>query len=255
MKTIILAGGFGTRLSEYTSLIPKPMVEIGGYPILLHIMNHYSHYGNKDFYIALGYKAEVIKAFFYNYYTVNSDFTIDYSTGEIQYHTKTKLDWKVTLVDTGLNSMTGGRIRRLKDYIGNETFLFTYGDGLSDINIENLIQFHKSHNKMVTVTAVHPAARFGELVISDYELVQTFKEKPQTNQGWINGGYFVAEPEFFDLIYNDTTVLEKEPLEKAASMGELVAFRHDGFWQCMDTIRDKNILEEMWNSNKAPWKK
>jgi glucose-1-phosphate cytidylyltransferase len=253
MKVIILAGGFGTRLSEYTESIPKPMVTIGGKPILWHIMNTYAKYGYIDFHVALGYKAELIKDYFLNYRSLNSDFTINLESGNLTAHQQDNVNWKVTLVDTGLNSMTGGRVKRMQKYIGNETFLLTYGDGLADIDIEALVNFHKSHGKMVTVSAVHPAARFGELNL-DGNLVTSFKEKPQTTQGWINGGYFVIEPEFFELIQNDTTILEQEPLEKVADMGELMSFQHDGFWQCMDTKRDKDYLEELWNSENPPWK-
>ena len=253
MKVIILAGGFGTRLSEYTSSIPKPMVTVGGKPILWHIMNTYANFNHKDFYIALGYKAEIIKEYFLNYRSLNSDFTVDLSNGNIQSHQQDTVDWKATLVDTGLNSMTGGRVKRMKDFIGNETFLLTYGDGVADINIDALVKFHKGHGKMVTVSAVHPSARFGELDINN-NTVTSFKEKPQTTQGWINGGYFVIEPEFFDLIKGDDTILEKEPLEQAAKMGELMAYQHDGFWQCMDTKRDRDSLEELWNDNNAPWR-
>lgn len=253
MKTIILAGGFGTRLSEYTDLVPKPMVEIGGQPILWHIMNIYAHYGYNDFVVALGYKGEVIKDYFLNYYSLKSDFTIDLSNGSANYIQKKTMDWKVTLVDTGSSSMTGGRVKRLKEFIGDETFMLTYGDGVANINIEKLVEFHRSHGKMATITAVHPSARFGELVISKDLNVQSFKEKPQTTQGWINGGFFVMEPEFLDLIEGDTTVLEEEPLERAAKAGELKAYLHDGFWQCMDTVRDRNVLEELWQNGKAKW--
>jgi glucose-1-phosphate cytidylyltransferase len=253
MKVIILAGGFGTRLSEYTSSIPKPMVTVGGKPILWHIMNTYANFNHKDFYIALGYKAEIIKEYFLNYRSLNSDFTVDLSNGNTQSHQQDTVDWKATLVDTGLNSMTGGRVKRMKDFVGNETFLLTYGDGVADINIDALVKFHKGHGKMVTVSAVHPSARFGELDINN-NTVTSFKEKPQTTQGWINGGYFVIEPEFFDLIKGDDTILEKEPLEQAAKMGELMAYQHDGFWQCMDTKRDRDSLEELWNDNNAPWR-
>jgi glucose-1-phosphate cytidylyltransferase len=254
MKTIILAGGFGTRLSEYTDLKPKPMVEIGGQPILWHIMNIYAHYGYKDFVIALGYKGEVIKEYFLNYYSLKSDFTVDLANGKARYLQKKTVDWEVALIDTGLNTMTGGRVKRLKEYIGNETFMLTYGDGVANINIRKLVEFHKNHGKMATITAVHPAARFGELIISKEQNVLSFKEKPQITQGWINGGFFVLEPEFFDLIEGDSTVLEEEPLERAAGAGELKAYLHDNFWQCMDTVRDSNVLEEMWRSGKAHWK-
>jgi len=254
MKTVILAGGFGTRLSEYTDLVPKPMVEIGGQPILWHIMNIYAHYGYNDFVVALGYKGEVIKDYFLNYYSLKSDFTIDLSNGNADYHRKKTVDWKVTLVDTGSNSKTGGRVKRLQEFIGDETFMLTYGDGVANIDIAKLVEFHRSHGKMATITAVHPAARFGELVISREKNVMSFKEKPQTAQGWINGGFFVMEPEFLDLIEGDGTVLEEEPLEHAARAGELKAYLHDEFWQCMDTIRDKNVLEELWQTGKARWK-
>jgi len=253
VKVIILAGGFGTRLGEYTEAIPKPMVSVGGSPILWHIMKTYAKYGHKDFYLALGYKAHVIKDYFLKYRELNSDFTVDLSKGIVSPHKKDLVDWNVTLVDTGLKSMTGGRIKRIRDFIGNEPCLITYGDGVTDLNIDELIKFHNSHGKMVTVTAVHPAARFGELDINE-NIVTAFQEKPQTAQGWINGGYFVIEPDFFDLIEGDATVLEKEPLEKVAQMGELMAYKHDGFWQCMDTKRDRDLLEELWRTDCAPWK-
>ncbi|MEO1944846.1 MAG: glucose-1-phosphate cytidylyltransferase [Candidatus Thioglobus sp.] len=253
MKVIILAGGFGTRLSEYTESIPKPMVTVGGKPILWHIMNTYAKFEHKDFYVALGYKADVIKEYFLNYRTLNSDFTVDLSNGGIVAHQQDAVDWKVTLVDTGLNSMTGGRVKRMQDFIGDETFLLTYGDGVADIDIDALVKFHKSHGKMVTVSAVHPGARFGELDINN-NVVTSFKEKPQVTQGWINGGYFVIEPEFFDLIEGDSTILEKSPLERAAEMGELMSYQHDGFWQCMDTKRDRDSLENLWETDSALWK-
>lgn len=253
MKVIILAGGFGTRLSEYTEDVPKPMVTIGGKPILWHIMKTYAKFNHKDFYLALGYKAEMIKEYFLNYRSLNSDFSVDLLTGKVEPHQLDNVDWNVTLADTGLKTMTGGRIKRLKSHIGNETFMLTYGDGVSNINIDDLLKFHKSHGKMVTVSAVHPVARFGELNIKDKKVVN-FSEKPQINQGWINGGYFIIEPNFFDLIENDNSILEREPLEKAAELGELMAFHHEGFWQCMDTKRDRDSLEELWLSGKAPWK-
>jgi len=253
MKVVILAGGFGTRLSEYTESIPKPMVSVGGKPILWHIMNTYARFDHKDFYIALGYKSEVIKEYFLNYRALNSDFTVDLSNGNLIAHQQDAVDWRVTLVDTGIDSMTGGRVKRMKDFIGNEPFLLTYGDGLADIDIDALIRFHRSHGKMATVSAVHPGARFGELDIQNH-VVTSFKEKPQTTQGWINGGYFVLEPAFFDLIEGDDTVLEKEPLEQVAQMGELMSYQHEGFWQCMDTKRDRDALEELWQSDQAPWK-
>tara|TARA_B100000795_G_scaffold240992_1_gene203476 strand:+ start:652 stop:1416 length:765 start_codon:yes stop_codon:yes gene_type:complete len=253
MKVIILAGGFGTRLSEYTETIPKPMVTVGGRPILWHIMKTYAHFGHKDFHLALGYKAEIIKEYFLHYRTLNSDFTVDLASGEIEPHEVEDIDWRVTLVDTGLESMTGGRVKRMKSFIGNETFMLTYGDGVSDIDIDALLKFHKSHGKMITVSAVHPGARFGELEIKQKQVV-SFQEKPQVTEGWINGGYFVCEPEFFNLIDGDQTILEHEPLEKAAAMGELMAYHHEGYWQPMDTKRERDNLEDLWKSNKAPWK-
>lgn len=252
MKVFILAGGFGTRLSEYTESIPKPMVTIGDKPIIWHIMNKYAQYGYNDFHIALGYKAEFIKEYFLNYSNLNSDFSVNLKTGKIDYHRLSPMNWNVTLVQTGVDTMTGGRIKRLSSYINNETFLLTYGDGVANINIDKLIKFHKQHGKMVTVSAVHPAARFGELSIKN-GLVKAFEEKPQMKQGWVNGGFFVMEPSFLDLIDGDQTVLEKDPLEKAAAMGELMAYEHNGFWQCMDTKRDRDNLEKLYDSNSGPW--
>lgn len=252
MKVIILAGGFGIRLSEYTENIPKPMVTIGGRPILWHIMSNYAKYGFNDFNLALGYKAEIIKEYFLHYRSLNSDFTVSMSNGDIAYHQTDTVDWRVTMVDTGKNSMTGGRVKRMQPFIGNERFLLTYGDGLSNVNLDELLSFHESHGKMVTVTAVHPGARFGELEIEEKQ-VKSFKEKPQTGKGWINGGFFVIEPEFFDFIEGEQTVLEQAPLEKAAAAGELMAFQHEGYWQCMDTKRDRDTLEELWLSDNPPW--
>ena len=254
MKVIILAGGFGTRLAEYTELIPKPMVQVGGMPILWHIMNSFACYNHKDFFIALGYKAEVVKEYFLNYHYKNSDFSVSLSSGKITTHHGTPIDWDLTLVDTGKNTMTGGRVKRLQCYIGDEAFLLTYGDGVSNIDIDKLIEFHKSHGKMVTVSAVRPAARFGELEISEDEQVLSFQEKPQLNDGWINGGFFVIEPEFFNLIDGDDTLLEREPLERAAKAGELMAYRHYDFWHCMDTKRDHELLESLYAKG-APWTK
>lgn len=252
MKTILLAGGFGTRLSEYTDIVPKPMVPIGGRPILWHIMQHYANYGHKDFYAALGYKAEIIKEFFLNYRALNSDFTVDLATGKLEPHQFDDVDWQVTLVDTGLATMTGGRVKRMKQHIGDETFMLTYGDGVANIDIEALIQFHRSHGKMVTISAVRPAARFGELEIEGGKVV-SFTEKPQLHDGWINGGYFVIEPEFFDFIQGDDTLLERKPLEQVASLGELMAYHHNGFWQCMDTKRDHEMLEKMYELKQGIW--
>lgn len=252
MKVIILAGGFGTRLSEYTESIPKPMVNIGGHPILWHIMNRYAAFGHKDFYLALGYKAQMVKEFFLNYRALNTDFTVDLETGNLTSYLADSVDWRVTLVDTGLDSMTGGRVKRMQSFIGSEPFMLTYGDGVANIDLDALLAFHQQHGKMVTVTAVHPGARFGELQIEG-EQVSSFREKPQMGQGWINGGFFVLQPEFFELIANDSMILEREPLEQAAHMGQLMAYRHDGFWQCMDTKRDLDVLQNLWNSGAAPW--
>jgi len=253
MKVIILAGGFGTRLSEHTEVIPKPMVTVGGRPILWHIMKTYAHFGHKDFHLALGYKAEVIKEYFLNYRSLNADFTVNLLSGEVEPLEVEDIDWRVTLVDTGSKSMTGGRVKRMQSYIGNETFMLTYGDGVADIDIDALLKFHKRHGKMVTVSAVHPGARFGELEIQKQQVI-SFKEKPQLTKGWINGGYFICEPEFFDFIIGDQTILEHDPLEKVAAIGELMAYLHDGYWQCMDTKRDRDNLEELWKSDLAPWK-
>tara|TARA_B100000953_G_scaffold168698_1_gene138960 strand:+ start:608 stop:1369 length:762 start_codon:yes stop_codon:yes gene_type:complete len=251
MKVIILAGGLGTRLSEYTNIIPKPMVAIGGKPMLWHIMKTYAHFNHKDFYIALGYKAELIKDYFLNYRALNADFTVDLSSGDITSHQVESEDWRVTLVNTGEDSMTGGRVKRMQSYIGNEPFLLTYGDGVADIDLKELVAFHKNHGKMITVSAVRPSARFGELNL-DGNKVSSFQEKPQLHEGWINGGYFVINPEFFDLIDGDSTMLEREPLEQATNAGELMAYRHDGFWHCMDTKRDHELLESLWEKG-APW--
>lgn len=253
MKTVILAGGFGTRLAEYTQVIPKPMVPIGGRPMLWHIMNHFARHGHKDFYIALGYKGHVIKEYFLNYFATNSDFTVNLANGEVTTHGAESHDWRVTLVDTGENSMTGGRLGRLRDYIGDGPFMMTYGDGLSDIDIDALIRFHNNHGKLVTVTAVHPDARFGELQLGDNDLVERFAEKPQIDQGWVNGGFFVMQPEFLDYIEGDSTVLEKQPLEQAANQHQLFSYKHHGFWRCMDTKRDHDALEQMWQTGSPPW--
>lgn len=251
MKVILLAGGFGTRLAEYTDVIPKPMVRIGNKPILWHIMKTYAHFGHKDFYVALGYKAEVIKEYFFNYRAINADFSVDLASGSVSPLQIDAVDWKVTLVNTGDDSMTGGRVKRMQSFIGKETCLLTYGDGLANVNLDALLSFHRSHGKMVTVSAVRPAARFGELEL-DGARVASFQEKPQLHDGWINGGYFVVEPEFFDLIAGDSTMLEREPLEQATKAGQLMAYRHDGFWQCMDTKRDHELLESLWAKG-APW--
>jgi glucose-1-phosphate cytidylyltransferase len=253
MKVVILAGGFGTRLSEYTKLIPKPMVEIGNKPILWHIMNHYARYGYKDFIVALGYKGEVIKDYFLRYYTLNNDFSISLADNKITYINERPLDWNVSLVNTGESSMTGGRILRLKELIGKEDFMVTYGDAVSDINIDALVDAYRQSGKLAMVTSVHPTARFGELTIDSDHYVRTFKEKPQINQGWINGGFFVLNYKVFDYIENDATVFEREPLEKLAQDGQLKTYCHEGFWQCMDTVRDRDYLNGLWNTGDAPW--
>jgi glucose-1-phosphate cytidylyltransferase len=252
MKVILLAGGLGTRLVEFTDVIPKPMVLVGGKPMLWHIMNTYAHFGHKDFFIALGYKAEVIKEYFLNYRALNADFSVDLTSGDVVPHQVDSIDWRVTLVNTGDKTMTGGRVKRMREYIGNEPFLLTYGDGVADIDLKALLSFHKKHGKLITMTAVRPAARFGELEI-DGDSVTSFKEKPQLHEGWINGGYFVVQPEFFDFIESDATLLEREPLEQATLAGELMAYRHEGFWHCMDTKRDHELLEQLWTQGKAPW--
>ncbi len=253
MKVIILSGGFGTRLSEYTDKIPKPMVAVGGRPILWHIMNIYSKFGHKNFYLALGYKSEVIKEYFLHYHTLNSNFTIDLSSGLTKVDRNDNIDWEVTLVDTGLDTMTGGRIKRLKSFIGNEPFMLTYGDGVSDIDIDALLEFHRNHGKMVTLTAVRPAAKFGDLKF-DGDRVSSFQEKSQLHEGWINGGFFICEPEVFDMIEDDSQMFEREPLERIVNAGELMAYKHDGFWHCMDTKRDRDFLEKIFNDG-APWMK
>lgn len=254
MKVVLLAGGFGTRLAEYTESIPKPMVPIGGRPILWHIMQHYAAYGHKDFYLALGYKAQVVKEYFLNYRALNADFTVNLQTGAVTPHQLDEVDWRVTLVDTGSQTMTGGRVKRMEPFIVNETFLLTYGDGVANVDLEALLAFHRKHGKLVTVTAVRPTARFGELELNDHR-VTSFQEKPQVHEGWINGGFFVMEPGFFELIDNDQTILERSPLERAAQAGELVAFQHQGFWQCMDTKRDRDNLETLALLDPPPWQK
>lgn len=254
VKVVILAGGFGTRLSEETEVKPKPMVEIGGKPILWHIMKIYSHYGFNDFIICLGYKGYAIKEFFLNYYLHQSDIEIDMGSNTHKVINSVVEPWKVTLVDTGTETMTGGRLRRIGNLLGGETFFATYGDGLSDIDIKELLEFHRENNKLATITAVQPPGRFGALDISDHGKVNRFMEKPLGDGSWINGGFFVLEPEVLDYINSDNTVFEKEPLERLSETGNLVAFRHNGFWKPMDTLRDKRELEHMWNSGSAKWK-
>lgn len=257
MKVVILAGGYGTRISEESYLRPKPMIEIGGNPILWHIMKGYSHYGFNEFIICCGYKGYMIKEYFADYYLHNSDVTFDFSNdNKMTIHSNVAEPWKVTLVDTGLNTMTGGRLLRVKDYVGDETFMLTYGDGVSDININKLLEFHKQNNKVATITAIQPGGRFGMLDIGeDDKSVNSFVEKSKEDGGWINGGFMVLEPKIFDYIEGDDTFLEKEPLQNLARDGLLNAYKYNGFWQCMDTQRDKGLLEEMWNNNNAKWKK
>ena len=255
MKVVLLAGGFGTRISEESHLKPKPMIEIGGQPILWHIMKEYSSYGFNEFVICAGYKQQVIKEYFANYYLHRSDITFDFTAqNEMVVHNNVAEPWKVSIVDTGLNTMTGGRIKRVRDYIGNDTFMLTYGDGVCDINIKELYDFHKKSGKLATMTAIQPGGRFGTLDIDESNTIERFSEKRKEDGGWINGGYMVIEPQVIDYIDGDQTVFEREPLERLAAEGQLRAYKHDGFWQCMDTLRDKNLLEELLEQNKAPWK-
>ncbi|NET57869.1 MAG: glucose-1-phosphate cytidylyltransferase [Symploca sp. SIO2E6] len=253
MKVGILAGGLGTRLAEETETKPKPMVEIGGKPIMWHIMMHYSHYNFNEFVIALGYKAEVIKKYMVDYCSLNSNLTVSLRNGDIKRHGGYQPDWTVDLIDTGISTNTGGRIKRLAPYMGNETFMLTWGDGVSDINLPELLDFHRSHGKLATLTAVRPPARFGHLDLKENQISE-FSEKPQTREGWINGAFFVLEPEIFDYIEGDDTQWEKAPLENLAKDGQLMAYKHNSYWQCMDTLRDKRRLESLWNSGNAPWK-
>ncbi len=254
MKVVILAGGLGTRLSEETDVKPKPMVEIGGKPILWHIMKIYSYYGFNDFIVCLGYKGYVIKEYFANYFLHQSDTTIDLSTNKMEVLNCKAEPWKITLLDTGLNTMTGGRIKRVEKYIGNDTFMLTYGDGVADVDIAKLLEFHKSHGKAATITAVQPTGRYGALELDEKSSVMHFQEKPKGDGAWVNGGFFVLEPEAFNYIKGDETTWEREPLENISKDGRLAAFKHLGFWKCMDVIRDKTELETLWNSGNAPWK-
>jgi glucose-1-phosphate cytidylyltransferase len=255
MKVLLLAGGFGTRLSEETDIRPKPMVEIGGKPILWHIMKTYSAYGFNEFVILLGYKGYYIKEYFANYFLHQSDVTIDMSNGSMEIHNNSSESWKVTLLDTGLSSMTGGRIKRAQEFVGNEPFMLTYGDGVADINITHLMKFHNSHGKALTMTSAQPEGRFGALNVSDNDQVMEFKEKPKGDGRWVNAGYFICEPKVFEYILDgDLTVFEQEPLKKLAQEGEVFTYKHNDFWMPMDTLRDKIKLNELWDSSKAPWK-
>lgn len=252
MKVIILAGGQGTRLAEETTVRPKPMVEIGGKPILWHIMKIYADHGFNDFLIACGYKGEVIKEYFHQIFVHNTDYVVDLRDGSIELVTPSNLDWRIGVIDTGLHTMSGGRIRRLRSWTENSTFMVTYGDGVGDVDIAALLAFHRAHGRLATVTAVRPPARFGGLNL-DGDRVREFSEKPQTGEGWINGGFFVFEPGVFDYLPADDTILERDPLERLAADDQLMAFRHAGFWQPMDTIRDRQLLESLWMSGSAPW--
>jgi len=255
-KVAILAGGAGTRLAEETEIRPKPMVEIGGRPILWHIMRHYAHYGLRDFVIALGYKGEHIKKFFVESSSLNGNLTVVPSQGRVERHGGDQsgmLDWKIELIDTGSKTLTGGRVKRLARYLGGETFMLTWGDGLSDVDLNALADFHRSHGKLATVTAVRPPARYGHIEF-DGDRVKEFSEKPQTKEGWINGAFFVLEPAVLDYIDGDDTMFEHGPLKHLARDGELMAFRHEGFWQCMDTLREKHLLQQLWEKGAAPWK-
>jgi len=253
MKVAILAGGAGTRLAEETKIKPKPMVEIGGRPILWHIMKHYTHFGFQEFAIALGYKGEIIRDYMESYCRMNSNVRIDFRSGQVAYDHNPDLDWQVELVETGIATMTGGRIKRLEPFMNKETFMLTWGDGLSDVNLHELLAFHRSHGKLATMTAVRPPARYGHLEFEGNR-VRAFTEKPQTAEGWINGAFFVLEPGIFDYIDGDQMVWEHEPLEHLSRDGQLMAYKHESFWQCMDTLREKYILERLWASGEAPWK-
>jgi glucose-1-phosphate cytidylyltransferase len=253
MKVVILAGGLGTRLSEETVIKPKPMVEIGGQPILWHILKSYAAHGFKEFVIALGYKGEMIKDYFVNYHNRSHDLTVQLASGQVSIHAADSDDWTVHLLDTGQQTQTGGRIKRVAEFIGQEPFMLTYGDGVSDVHLGALLDFHRQQGKLATVTAVRPAARFGNLALHG-DLVDHFEEKPQIGEGWINGGFFVLEPEVLDYIVDDSIVWEREPLERLAALGQLTAYRHEGFWQCMDTLRDVRMLEDLWSEGRAPWR-
>lgn len=255
MKVVILAGGLGTRISEESHLKPKPMIEVGDAPILWHIMKYYSSYGFNEFIICCGYKGYVIKEYFADYYLHRSDITFDFSdNNKMIVHNNVAEPWKVTVIDTGLNTMTGGRLKRIQKYVGNETCMMTYGDGVSDVNLDALLKFHREHGKAATLTAIQPGGRFGVLDIDDSQTVRQFSEKAKEDGGWINAGFMVLEPEAFSYIEGDQIYFEKEPLENMAKDGNLAAYRHEGFWKCMDTMRDKGMLDELWNKGNAPWK-
>ncbi len=254
LKTIILAGGLGTRIAEETTSKPKPMIEIGGRPLLWHIMNIYAAHGFKDFVVACGYRGDIIKEYFASFYLHNNDLSVDLATGDLDVERRHDIDWKVACIDTGVRTMTGGRVKALREIIGDETFMVTYGDGVADIDIDALVDFHKSHGKLATVTAVHPPARFGTMDLSSDGAVEAFQEKVQSREGWINGGFFVFEPQVFEFIESTATRLEAEPLSNLADAGHLMAYRHDSFWQPMDTLRERTELERLWASGSAPWK-
>ena len=256
MKVVILAGGLGTRISEESHLRPKPMIEVGGAPILWHIMKYYSSFGFNDFIICCGYKGYMIKEYFADYYLHRSDITFDFANGtNMIMHNNVAEPWKVTVVDTGLNTMTGGRLKRVKQYIGDEPFMMTYGDGVSNVDLNALLQYHQSHGKYATITAIQPGGRFGVLDLDKDNNIKRFAEKMKEDGGWINGGFMVLQPEVIDYIAGDSTMFEQEPLEQLAKDGQLVAFKHDGFWKCMDTLRDKELLEYLWSVGKAEWKR
>jgi glucose-1-phosphate cytidylyltransferase len=255
MKVVILAGGYGTRISEESLFKPKPMIEIGEFPIIHHIMKYYSSYGFNEFIICCGYKANIVKEYFANYFLHTSDITFDFRFGgSTEIHKNTAEPWRVTVIDTGLDTQTGGRIKRIRKYVENETFLLTYGDGVSNVNLGDLVSFHKRNNALVTLTAVQPSGRFGAIDVDSSCLIKSFKEKPKGDMGWVNGGFFVCEPNVFEYIEGDTTVWEQSPLEKIANVEKLFAFKHHGFWSPMDNIRDKLYLEELWKTGNAPWK-
>jgi glucose-1-phosphate cytidylyltransferase len=254
MKVAILSGGLGTRLAEETEVKPKPMVEIGGQPILWHIIKHYAHYGFKNFYVALGYRGEVIKRFFMDYHSLNGSISIDLATGQVDRHERECEDWRLQLQNTGQETNTGGRIKRLQSFLKDGTFMLTYGDGVCDVDLGKLLEFHRAHKRIATITAVRPPARFGGLIFDDAGVVMDFTEKPQIGEGWINGGFMVFEPALFDYIAGDDSSLEADALEQLAAERQLVAYRHEGFWQCMDTLRDKRLLDGLWHEGRAPWK-